>query len=86
MVPQNLILHCLKMYKIPDQFIQFIEKTMETCRVKLIAGGKSLAEENGSRGIFLGDVLSSLLFVIDMIPLNYIVMKCTARGKLNKLR
>ena len=30
MVPQNWILHRLKMYKIPDQVVQFIEKTMET--------------------------------------------------------
>ncbi len=30
MLPQRWILHCLKMNKIPDQVIGFIEKTMET--------------------------------------------------------
>ena len=30
MVPQSWIQHSLKMYKIPDQVVQFIEKTMET--------------------------------------------------------
>ena len=30
MVPQNWILHCLKMYKILDQIVQFIKKTMQT--------------------------------------------------------
>ena len=30
MVPQTWIVHCLKMYKIPDQVIQFIKKNMET--------------------------------------------------------
>ena len=39
MVPQSWILHCLKIYKIPDQFIQFIGKTIQTWRVELIAGG-----------------------------------------------
>ena len=38
------ILHSLKMYNIPDQVVQFIEKTMETWRVELTAGGKSLAD------------------------------------------
>ena len=28
--PQSWILHSLKMYKIPDQVLQFIEKTMQT--------------------------------------------------------
>ena len=44
MVPQSWILHCLKLYKYPDQVIQFIEKTMETWRVDLTAGGKSLTK------------------------------------------
>ena len=35
MVPQRWI-H-FKMYKIPDQVVQFIEKTMQTWRVELTA-------------------------------------------------
>ena len=30
MVPQSWIVHCLKMYKIPYQIVQFMEKTMQT--------------------------------------------------------
>ena len=44
MVPQSWIIHCLKMYKISHEFINFIEKTMKTWRVELIAGGRSWAE------------------------------------------
>ena len=66
------------MYKIPDQVVQFIENTMETWRVELTAGGKSLAEVKIQRGIFQGDALSPLLFVIVMIPLNRIFKKRTA--------
>ena len=40
-VPQNWVLHCLKMYKIPDQVVQFIEKAMKTWRVEMIARSKS---------------------------------------------
>ena len=48
------------MYKI---VIQFIEKTIETWKVKLTAGRKSLAAVKIQRGIFQGDTLSPLLFV-----------------------
>ena len=86
MIPQSWILHYLKMYKIPDQDVQFIEKTMETWRLVLTARGKSLAEVKVQRGIFLGDALSPLLFVRAMMPLNHILRKCTAGYKLNKLQ
>ena len=80
MVPQSCILHCLKMYKTPNQFI---EKTMQTWRVELIAG-QSLAEVMIQKGIFQGDSPSLFLFVIAMMPLNYILRKCTAGYKLSK--
>ena len=58
-------------------------KTMKNWRVELTAGGKSLAETKIQRGIFLGDALSLLLFIIAMMPLNHILRKCTAGYKLN---
>ena len=85
MVPQSWILHCLKMYKIPNQVVQFIEKTIQTRRVELTEREKSLAEVTIQRGIFQGDALSPLLFVIAMMSLNHILRKCTAGYKLSKL-
>ena len=38
--------HRLKMYEIPDQGVEFIEKTMQTLRVELTTGGQRLAEVN----------------------------------------
>ena len=78
MVSQSWILHCLEMYKISDQ------TTMKTWMVELAGGGKSLAEVNIQRGIFQGDALSTLLFVIAMMSLSHILRKCTARYKLSK--
>ena len=56
------------MYKISDEVINFIEKIMKTWRVKLSEGGKSIAETKIPRGMFQGDALSPLLFIIAMMP------------------
>ena len=74
------------MHKISHEVINFIEKTMQTWRVELTAGGRSLAETNIQRRIFQGDALSPLLFIISMMPLNHILRKCTAGYKLSRLQ
>ena len=86
MVPQSWIINCLIMYKISHEIINFIEKTMKTWRVELRAGGISLAERKIQRGIFQGDTLSPLLFIIAMMPLNHILRICTAGYKLSRLQ
>ena len=75
MVPENWILHCLKMYKISHEVINFIEETMQTWRVELTAGGRSLAETKIQIEIFQGDALSPLLFIKAMMPLNHILSR-----------
>ena len=56
---------------------------MTTWRVELIAGRRSLAETKIQRGIFQGDALSPLLFIIPMMPLKNILRKCAAGYKLS---
>ena len=75
MVSQSWIISCLK---ILDEVIKFIEKTMKTWRVELTAGGRGSAEAKIQSGIFQGDALSPLLFIIAMMPLDLILRKCTA--------
>ena len=77
MVPKSWIINCLKMYKISDEVINFIKKTMKIWKVELTAGGRSLAEAKTQRGIFQRDALLPLLFIIAMMPLNNILRKCT---------
>ena len=48
------------------------------------AGGKALVEEKIQRGIFQGDLLLPLLFVIAMRPFNYIHKKYTGSYKFTK--
>ena len=72
------------MYQISGEVIKSIENTMENWRLKLTAEGKSLTEVKIQRGIFQGDALSPLLFIIVMMPLNHILWKWTDRYKLHK--
>ena len=83
MVPQRWIKNGLKMYKISDEVNKVIETSMKTRRFELSAGGKSLAEVKIQRVISQGHALSSLLFIIAMMPLNYMLGKCTAKYKLS---
>ena len=57
---------------------------MKTRRVKLTAGGRSLAEIKIQRSILQGNVPSPLRFIIAMIPLNHILRKCAAGYKLSR--
>ena len=70
MVLQTWIIECLKMYKISN-------KVINLTKVELTARGQTLAEEKIQRSIFQGDLW---LFVIAMMPLNYILRKCTEGG------
>ena len=81
MVLHSWIINSLKMYKISDEVINFIDKTMKTWRVELTAGGRKLAEENIQRGVFPGDALSALRFIIAMMLLHHILRKCTVGYK-----
>ena len=84
MVPQRRIIDCLKMYKISDKIIKFIEEPIKNGRVELTSGEKSLAMMKIQRGIFQEDALSPLLFVIVIMPLSHIFRKCTGVYKLHK--
>ena len=72
------------MYKIFGEEIKFIENAMENWRVELTAVGQSFAEMKIQRGIFQGDAVSQFLSVTAMVPLNYILRKCTGECKLYK--
>ena len=84
MDPHSWIINSLKMYKISHEVINFIDKTVKTWRVELTAGGRSLAETKIQRGVFQGNALSPLLFIITMMPHNHILRKCTAGYKLSR--
>ena len=56
MVPQDLLIECLKMYKISEKVIKFITKTMKSWKMKST----------------LLQIVMPSLSVIAMMPLNYL--------------
>ena len=68
MAPQSWIIDGLKLYKVSDEIIKFVEKTMKNWKVELTAERKSFVEVKIQKGIFQGDALLSSLFVIAIMP------------------
>ena len=66
------------------EVIKFIKVTMKIWIVELSVRGKKLAEVKIKIGIFQGDALSPLLFVIIMMSLSHMFRKCTWGDKLHK--
>ena len=82
LVPHNWVNECIEMFGIAEKLRTFLQKSMQQCRLSLTANGEDLGEENVKRGIFQEDSLSTLLFVLSMVPLSLIhVNACYKRGK-----
>ena len=64
-VLQSWIINCRKMYKISDEVINFIGKTMKTWKVELTAGERSLPSPSCSQ------------FHFPVGPKRYIARRCT---------
>ena len=73
-------------YKISDKVINFITKAIENWKLKLASGQiLTLVKSKKSLSLSLSLSFSPLLLVIVMIPLNYILRKCTEGDKFIKL-
>ena len=77
-VPHSWILECLDMLGIADNVRSFLEKTMKKWKLLLNSNGSNLCEIDVNRGIFQGDRLSPLIFVILMIHLSLLLRKVKA--------
>ncbi|CAB4018161.1 Hypothetical predicted protein, partial [Paramuricea clavata] len=75
MVPHSWIVECMSMFKIAADVRTFVEGSMENWKTELTSSGESLGNVNIRRGIFQGDSLSPLIFVMCMIPLSLILRK-----------
>ena len=72
-VPHSWILECLDLLGVNRELREFLEESMKSWQVQLFCGDEILGEVNIKRGIFQGDSLSPLLFVISLIPLTHVL-------------
>ena len=63
---------------VTDNICHFLSNSIESWQTILMSGNEELATVNIQRGIFQGDTLSPLLFVIGLIPLSHILRKVVA--------
>ena len=84
LVPDSWVNECMEMFGIAENLRTFLQKSMQQWRLSLTANGEDLGEVNVERGIFQGDSLSSLLFVLSMVPLSLILKKVNACYKWGK--
>ena len=74
-IPHSWIIESLKFANVADNIVNFIERSMKSWNINLSLNGEFLANVDVKRGIFQGDSLSPLLFVVCMIPFTQILRK-----------
>ena len=69
MVPHSWIKECLELFGVTENIEILLVNSMEKWRVMLCAGNSELGEVDIKRGIFQGNFLSPLVFVLTtLIP------------------
>ena len=86
MVPHSWIIRCLQMFKISENVEQLLANSMKSWKVELTSGTDGLGMVNIGRGIFQGDSLSPILFVLCLIPLSALLNGIGDGYKLGKDR
>ena len=92
MVPHSWIRKCMLMFGVAGNATRVLDKSMDKWCTELTSCGRPLGMVNIRRGIFQGDSLSPLLFVMALIPLTLVLRKVKAgydlagrRGVVNHL-
>ena len=75
MVPHSWILECLDLFGVAENIKGLLANSMEKSKLMLCSGNSELSEVEIKRGIFQGDSLSPLVFVLALIPLGLILRK-----------
>ena len=72
-VPHSWLIECMEIYKVNPLLKDFLANEMRKWTTELTSCGEVLGEVHIRRGIFQGDALSPLLFVMAMIPISSVL-------------
>ena len=78
MVPHSWNIECLDLFGVAENIKSLLVSSMEKWKLMLCSGSSELGEVEIKRGIFQRDSLSSLVFVLTLIPLSLILRKVKA--------
>ena len=78
MIPHSWVLECMRLTGVSENIMQMVENSIQNWKTMFTSAGKGLAEIHIRRGIFQGDSLSLLLFVICLIPMSLVLRKVKA--------
>ena len=84
MVPHSWIIDYLDLFGVAENIKSLLVNSMEKWKVMLCSGNSELGEVEIKRGIFQGDSLSPLVFVLALIPLSLILRKAKAAYELSE--
>ena len=69
-VPHSWLIECMQIFKVNSEITGFLTREMTKWSTELTSAGKVLGHVAIQRGIFQGDALSPLLFIMAMIPIS----------------
>ena len=84
MVPHNWIQKCMEVFGVAVNVRSFVNASMKLCNTELTAGNQRLGNLKTRRGMFQGDSLSPLLFVLVMIQLTLVLRQTKASYEVKK--
>ena len=86
MVPHSWIIECLDLFGVAKNIKSLLVNSMEKWKVMLRSGRSELGEVEIKRGIFQGDSLSPLVFVLALITLSLILRKAKQHMSFQKAK
>ena len=78
MVPHLWIIESLDLFEVAENIKTLLVNSTEKWKVMLCSGNSELGKVEIKQGIFQGDFLSPLVFVLALIPLSLILRKTKA--------
>ena len=78
LVTHSWLKECMSMFGVAENVKDLLTNSMKEWSTMLTSCGEAIGEVKFSRGIFKGDSLSQLMFVIAMIPLTLVLHKMKA--------